>query len=116
MIKPYPRFLHYFLDGEYERLFAGVGDYRGREVEYVHLASDGGKWWAVILSTSNRGGTVMWSNFLRPGTTVRSKFAWDYARRRRHSRTIDTMVNPRWLSAFFVPARYVPLHSLRKAC
>ena len=110
------RHLHYFLWGMYDRLYQGASGYRGEEQDYVHLAADNGKWWAVIKPSTNRAGTVLWSNFLRWGSAVRSKFGWDYARRRRHPGTLDTMVNPKWLTAFYVPPKYVPLHSLRHAC
>lgn len=111
-----PRYLHWFLNGMYDRLFSGVADYRGEEQEYIYLAADNGKWWTVIKRSSNRSGTVLWSNFHRPGSVVRSKFGWDYARRRRHPGTLDTLVNPRWLDACYLPPKYVPLHSLRHAC
>jgi len=115
MRNAYPRYLHWFLSGMYDRLFAGVADYRGEEQDYVHLAADQGKWWAVIKPSTNRSGIVLWSNFLRPKSVVRSKFGWDYAKRRRHPGTIDTMVNPKWLTAYYVPPTYVPLSSLRRA-
>jgi len=109
------RCFQYFLAGMYDRLYQGAVGYRGEVEDYVHLAADNGKWWAVIKPTTNRSGTALWSNFLRWGSTVRSKFGWDYAKRRRHSGTIDTMVNPKWLTTFYVPPKYVPLHSLRRA-
>ncbi len=114
--KPYRKFFRFFLNGMYDRLYAGVADYRGPECDYIHLAADNGKWWAVIKASTNRAGVVFWSNFLKPGSVVRSKFGWDYARRQRHPGTIDTMVNPKWLSAYYVSPKYVPLHSLRNAC
>lgn len=114
--KPYPQYLYYFLSGRYDRLYAAAADYRGEETDYIHLAADCGRWWAVIKRSSNRSGTVLWSSFLRSGTTVRSKFGWDYAKRLRRPGSIDTMVNPRWLDAFYVSPRYVPLSSLRRAC
>lgn len=115
--RAYPRFFQYFLAGMYERLYAGAAGYRGEVEDLVHLSADRSKWWAVIKPFTNRSGTVLWSNFLRSGSTVRSKFAWEYAKRRRHPGTLDTMVSPKWLSAYYLPPnRYVPLHSLRRAC
>lgn len=112
----YRRFFRYFLSGMYDRLFQGVSDYRGEEQDYVHLAADNGKWWAVIKPSTNRAGVVLWSNCLRSGCVARSKFGWDYAKRRRHPGTLDTMVNPKWLTSTpYVPPKYVPLHSLRRA-
>ena len=116
MRTPYRRFFRFFLDGKYDRLYAGVADYRGPECELIHLAADNGKWWAVIKPSTHRAGTVYWSNFLKPGSAVRSKFGWDYAGRRRHPWFIDTMVNPKWLTSYYVSPKYVPLHSLRNAC
>jgi len=117
--RAYRRHLDWFLSGMYERLYAGAVGYRGEVEDLVHLSADRSKWWAVIKPSTNRSGTVLWSNFLRPGSTVRSKFAWDYAKRRRHPDTVDTMVNPKWLMAYYVPPKYVPLkelHPLRHAC
>jgi hypothetical protein len=116
LLKASRRHLHFFLSGMYNRLFQGVADYQGEEQDYVHLAADRGKWWAVIKAATNRSGVVLWSNCIKPGSSVRSKFGWDYARRRRHPGAIDTMVNPKWLTGFYVPPKYVPLHSLRNAC
>ncbi len=115
LLKANRRFLHYFLWGMYQRLYQGVADYQGEFEDYIHLAADRGKWWAVIKASTTRSGVVLWSNFLKPGSTVRSKFGWDYARRRRRPGSIDTMVNPKWLTGYYVPPKYVPLHSLRNA-
>lgn len=106
------RHVEWFLSGNYERLYAGAVGHRGEVEHLVHLSADRSKWWALLKPITNRSGTVLWSNFLRPGSTVRSKFAWDYARRRRQPDTLDTMVNPRWLAACRVPANPLPLRKL----
>lgn len=116
LLKANRRYLHYFLSGMYQRLYEGVAHYQGEEQDYVHLAADRGKWWAVIKASTNRSGVVLWSNFLKPGSSVHSRFGWDYAGRRRRPGSIDTMVSPKWLKAFYVPPKYIPLHSLRNAC
>lgn len=116
LLKAERRYLHFFLSGMYQRLYQGVADYRGEEQNYIHLAADRGKWWAVLKAFTTRSGVVLWSNFLKPGSVVRSKFGWDYARRRRRPGSIDTMVSPKWLTGYYVPPKYVPLHSLPNAC
>jgi hypothetical protein len=109
------KYLHFFLAGMYDYLYGYAAHYRGEEQDYIHLAAENGRWWAVIKRVSNRTGTVLWSNFLKGGSRVRSRFGWGYAQKRRHPGTLDTFVSPRWLEAFWVPTKYVPLHSLAHA-
>jgi hypothetical protein len=99
-----PRYLHYFAHGLYDRLFAPYRNYRETD-DLVHLASSHRRkcWWVVVRPTSNRAGDVLWSSFLHPGTRVRSRMPFRHAARRPSPFRIDTLGNPRFLEAWFMP-------------
>ena len=116
MNRPDPEFLHYFAWGMYDRLFARYRNWRETD-DLVHLFAAGARKdvWAVIRPSSNRSGSVLYSNCLPWGAEVRTSIPWKHAARPRRPGSPSTNGDPRQLLVLFAqkaaksrPPRLIP--------
>ena len=59
--------------------------------------------WVELVPQSMRQGVVTSSNFLEPGTVVRSRMPWTHAIRPKAPGTMMTTGDPRWLRVVSLP-------------
>lgn len=60
--------------------------------------------WAVIDASSERAGTIVWSNCRKPGTRVRTRACWYYIKKRRSPDSVETIGHPMSLEVVARPS------------